>query len=739
MIARSEGPTSPALLDVRRELGRKDGVLARWTVRTFRFALHRGARGLWIVVDADGAQTIALRAAHVATGSIAVGHLEKRPDGASIELSTDVGAFRVVVDTRTDGRLTTLHSVTTLIPSHDLRLASQPRDLIAIETQGVTPQRSGRLYTRQHGSQTGSLFAACSGTRGASLFYLQNFTSLAAYFEDTKTTPKDSVGGTWPEIGFALPTSEEHPLLASDEYTLSDAYLVLGPKAPKDDGEVARAYLDALAAVVARMADRPRSYRDWPKRALATVYDLSLSPECTIEARGRRYLAPYVNTKNKPPESMVQLTVLIALLEFERWLGRTFALSREITEGLPSFFREDLGTVVRWLPGERFDEKEDEHQNHVAMDSWYLYHVLFNLTRLAALGRADARAMLERSLPYAIRVAKRFAYRWPIFFDLTTLDVIQSEASKGSGGENDVAGLYALVMLHAHDLFGDRTYLDEARLATEAMEGLGFGLSYQTNTTGFAAEAAVRLWKKTGDARYYDLTLIALANVFDNMALWESRYGNARHYSTYFGLYPLRGAPYIAAYEELEALAKFHELLAMAGDELPKSVTLLVSEFAKWLVSRGWSYYPGELPAEALAPKPRNGAVRRELAIPLEDLQDGSLQSGQVGQEIYGAGLALVCTTRHFVRIPGRPFLVFCEYPLQSVARNRYRVAGDPRMTCTVRLIPTGADARVPLDAVGVRGSKRAKPVRSVEGHVRFEVRGGDELTIRAARSAAKT
>jgi len=738
MIERSEGPTSSELLDVRRELGRSNGILARWSVRTFRFALHRGARGLWIVVEADDAQTFALRAAHVATGSISVNHLEKRPKGASVEISTDVGAFRVVVDARTDGCLTTLHAVTTLIPSHDLRLGRQPRDLIAIETQGVTPQRSGRLYTRQHGYQTGSLFAACSGTRGASLFYLQNFTSLAAYFEDTKTTPKDSVGGTWPEIGFALPTSEEHPLLASDEYTLSDAYLVLGPKAPEDDGEAARAYLDALAVVVSRMADRPRSYRDWPKRALETVYDLSLSPECTIEARGRRYLAPYVNSKNKPPESMVQLTVLVALLEFERWLGRTFELSREISAGLPAFFREDLGTVVRWLPGERFDEKEDEHQNHEAMDSWYLYHVLFNLSRLAALGRADARELFERSLPYAIRVAKRFAYRWPIFFNLTTLDVIQSEASKGSGGENDVAGLYALVMLHAHDLLGDRTYLDEARLATEAMEGLGFGLSYQTNTTGFAAEAAARLWKKTGEARYYDLALIALANVFDNMALWESRYGNARHYSTYFGLYPLRGAPYIAAYEELEALAKFHELLAMAGDDLPKSVTLLASEFAKSLVSRGWNYYPGDLPAEALAPKARNGTVRRELAIPLEDLQDGLLQSGQVGQEIYGAGLALVCATRHSVRVPGRPFLMFCEYPLQLIAKNRYRVAGDPRMTCTVRLVPTGADARVPLDAVGVRGSKRSKPVRSVEGHVRFEVRGGDELTIRAARAAAK-
>jgi len=371
------------------------------------------------------------------------------------------------------------------------------------------------------------------------------------------------------------------------------------------------------------------------------------------------------------------------------------------------------------------------------MDSWYLYHVLFNLTRLAALGRAGARELLERSLPYAIRVARRFAYRWPIFFDLATLDVIQAEAAKGSGGENDVSGLYALVLLHAYELFGRREYLDEARRAADAMEGFGFGLSYQTNTTGFAAEAAIRLWKITGEPRYYDLTLVALADIFGNMALWEPRYGNAVHYSTYFGLYPLRGAPYISAYEETEALAKFHNLLAMAGADLPASVTLLVAEFAKWLVSRGWNYYPDDLPGSMLAPKARNGKVRRQLSVPLEDLQDGMLPSGQVGQEIYGAGLALVCATRHFVRLPGREALLFCEYPLESTGPGRFRVCGDPALSCAVRLIPSGADAIVPEDLVAVRGSKRHKTHRSVEGHVMLEVRGGDELIVKRGRRTA--
>ena len=419
---------------------------------------------------------------------------------------------------------------------------------------------------------------------------------------------------------------------------------------------------------------------------------------------------------------------------YERWSGAAFDLTRELLDDLKSFVDEDLDTMVRWLPGLRFAEREDEHQNHEAMDSWYLYHILFNLARLTEAGNKTARKIFERSLPYAIRVAKRFAYRWPIFFNLKTLDVIQAEAQKGSGGENDVSGLYALVMLHAYEIFKGDDYFEEAKRAADALAGFGFGLTYQTNTTGFASEATLRLWKMTGEKRYFDLTMVALANIFDNMSLWEPGYGNAQWYSTYFGLYPLRGAPYIAAYEEVEALAKFHEFLRLGGDALPPSVTLLISEFSKWLLSRGWYYFPSDLPEHVLAKKQRNGALRRELAIPIEDLQDGLKQSGEVGQEIYGAGLALVCTTRHYRRFANRPFLLFCEYPLEELSKTRFRVVGDPGMQCTVRLIPTGPNAELAEDAIAIAGSKRHKIARSVEGHITYEVCGGDVITLKPRR-----
>ena len=134
--------------------------------------------------------------------------------------------------------------------------------------------------------------------------------------------------------------------------------------------------------------------------------------------------------------------------------------------------------------------------------------------------RPEAARLFRKSLPFAIKVAHRFGYRWPIFFDLQTLEIIRAESAPGKGGENDVAGLYALVMLEAYEMTGKSAYLDEAKEAASALEGLGFALGYQTNTTGFGAEAMLRLWELTGDDLYMGLADVCIANLLDNVWLW---------------------------------------------------------------------------------------------------------------------------------------------------------------------------------------------------------------------------
>ena len=49
--------------------------------------------------------------------------------------------------------------------------------------------------------------------------------------------------------------------------------------------------------------------------------------------------------------------------------------------------------------------------------------------------------------------------------------------------------------------------------------------------------------------------------------------------------------------------------------------------------------------------------------IALEDIQDGWNKSGQVGQEVYGAGNAFGILARHYIKVPGRDFMIFTDYP----------------------------------------------------------------------------
>jgi hypothetical protein len=454
---------------------------------------------------------------------------------------------------------------------------------------------------------------------------------------------------------------------------------------------------------------------------------------------------PYVADRSKPPESMVQCTVLVNTLEYERWRGAASALSSTLLRGIERFYDPEIGSVVRWLPGEEFGDQSEEHMDHESMDSWYLYHALFNVGRLALLGDTVARELFVKSLPFAVRVARRFDYRWPIFFNLKTLDIVRAESSPGKGGENDVAGLYALVMLHAYDLLGDATYFAEAERAAQALRGLGFRVGYQMNTTGFAAEAMMRLWKATNDPQYLELSEVCLAGLFDNMWLWRCEYGRARDYRTFFGMFPLHDAPYLAAYEELEAQAKFNVYLELGGEDVRPSLQLLLAEYQKFTLDRAWFYYPEALPVDALAKDVRNGRIERALSVPLEDLQDGRSASGSVGQEIYGSGLAFVLATRHYVRLPEQNALAFCQYPLYDVRMTagafKFRTGGDARGACELRIIPLDADREVPAPAVRpAAGSGRATidGKRTVEGHFTFALDGGSTYDVRFVRRKKK-
>jgi len=107
-------------------------------------------------------------------------------------------------------------------------------------------------------------------------------------------------------------------------------------------------------------------------------------------------------------------------------------------------------------------------------------------------------------------------------------------------------------------------------------------------------------------------------------------------------LFPVNDAPYTAVYEEQEVFCALHDYLLLAdGMEILPSVSLLIAAYLRYLVDRAVYYYPPMLPKEILADKAKIGELNLDLWMALEDMQDGWEKCGQVGQEVYGAGMRL--------------------------------------------------------------------------------------------------
>jgi hypothetical protein len=376
----------------------------------------------------------------------------------------------------------------------------------------------------------------------------------------------------------------------------------------------------------------------------------------------------------------------------------------------------------------------EPHKKPEVMDSWYMYHPLLNLSRMAIKGDDAAKELFLNSLEYSIKVAHHFNYRWPVFYDINTLEVIKAETTPGKGGERDVAGLYAHVMLQAWEITKDDRYLKEAETAAQTLKDYGFDIMYQANDTTFAAGAMLRLYKATQNPFYMDLGYLFIANLLKNVALWQCSYGYFKNFPLFFAAFPLVDAPYVAVYEEQESFSAFHNYLELAGDTpLLRSVSLLLAEFIRYAVFRAVYYYPPMLPKEMLSEQATTGEIDPELWIPVEDICDGWEKCGVVGQEVYGGGLALGILPRHYYRVPDKGFMIYIDYPTADHhwgEQIKFKVLGDRVLTCCLRLIAT--DGRS-LDALVVKAGEKKEILEgkmTAEGHKEFIVNGDQVIEI---------
>jgi hypothetical protein len=736
---------SPHLIAARDELGRMKSA-SLWQAKSdeFNFRVHCEGQSLWLIVEWPGGGRVACRPVYAPAGRLELVDSSSEDSKLRVSLKCAVGIFHAQIELASP-KQPLVHWRTSLVPTENLTISDWPGDIYPCDSGSDPLGVGGSVHTAQKGPTGAILFATITRPWRGSFLYAQNLTALNEYFAKTKTTPIDRISSSWPELGFMLPTSRTHAIQAAQNTVISDAYLLLSPEVPDDKLQAARLFLDLYAELYLALPKPPSEFRDWARLVDETVRDLTHSSGCGVERDGQRYLLAYVGANDRPPESMVQLALLLPMIEYEKWLGEKISLAEKIRANLPSFYRDDAKTMVRWLPGDEHLLGGEEHMGEEIMDSWYLYHTYLNLSRLALDGDELARRLFLDSVDYGIAVARHFSYHWPVFYNIHTLDVIKSQTKPGMGGEHDVGAQYVHVMMQAWDLTGERRFIEEAERSAGALESLGFDLGYQFNNTSFGAGGLLRLWKATGREVYRDLSYACIANVVRNFWLWECDYGYATNYHTFLGLVPLRDAEYLAIYEELEAMAAFHDYLEVGGDDVPTSIRLLLCEYCKYVIDRAWYYYPGQLPREMIDQNPRSGHINRDLAIPLEDIYEGWQKAGKVGQEVYGAGAPFVFATRHCQRIEGVTFRIHCNYPihgftsrrstghrLSTSGRARFRIAGDGRCRCHVRIVPGDY---TPLPRITLK-SRRGRSLRTVEGqmvengYLEFELPGNAQVQV---------
>jgi hypothetical protein len=692
-----------------------------------------GRNSLWLVIRTGGA-ALALRTAHAAT-RLTVKTAASKDAICAFAAHSPEGDFRVTAELKGE-RL--LRVRTWLTPKTPMLVPFWPRDLYPLGAGDDPIKARGEVIAAQRGFNAAVLFLRMDAADAAAL-YFQNLTALVPWFKATGSRPDGCVGGVWPELGYQPPASPEgpsppkKPLPAGKEILISDAFIALCPTAPRGEQEEADFFLEGLAALYPHI-DKPRpEFRDWPGLAERSLRDLSRSPKATVSRYGHTYVRPYVDAE--VPDSMVQLAVLLPVMDYGAWRQRPVPLVKPMRAGVDKFFDAKLGAIRRFLPNiadgtETIPKAKDKDPKEV--DSWYLYHPLGNLGRLALEGDADARRLFLGSMDYAIKVARHYKYAWPVLFDVMSLKVKVQSRKPGGPGQSDVGGLYAYVMIQAHELTGQQRFLDEAGKALRATQGLGFELLYQTNLTAWAVVACVKLWRLTGNDFFRRQSHLFLAGFFHNTIFWESELGTAQHYQTFLGATCLHDGPYMAIYECFESFEAFREYLEMADEGLPPWLRLLLNEYCRYALSRAWGFYPANLPKEILAGDIRNGELDPALAFPVEDLYAGGDRPGQIGQEIYGSGAAFAFTKHAFARLKGCPVMVFCDYPIKdgTFGQGRWsgRIDGWPEGQCRLRVI--AAPGTIHVVSITVDGKAR-KPTRAAPGSWEIDAPGRAAVEVR--------
>ncbi len=102
-------------------------------------------------------------------------------------------------------------------------------------------------------------------------------------------------------------------------YVLSDVTLLFSEKIPKDEFEEAEQFLEMLSEVYYHLPKPETTSHDWPEILQKSPHNLQHNPGCWQQFGQKSFLNAYVSDYDTPPETMVQLAVLLPIMDYAEW------------------------------------------------------------------------------------------------------------------------------------------------------------------------------------------------------------------------------------------------------------------------------------------------------------------------------------------------------------------------------------------------------------------------------------
>ena len=497
----------------------------------------------------------------------------------------------------------------------------------------------------------------------STLLYWTDLTRLNDFCQTVHYSPIVTPVRRGYTFGHNIGWNDIRRLPENSRYVIYDSYLYLVPDKPSSEEEVFMRYLSQISDIYDLLARPNGLLPDWKKIAEKTIIDLS-DPDTYIILEGKKYWRAYVGDTRKTAEAITQLDIGVAAAHYKERYGGTEQIEEIIHESLSAlddFFNPKFGLIQNSGP---LAVTGDQGRG----DTWYELGHALKAAEWGLLGYKEAADMAKKSRDSWIDFANAVNYRFPQFYIFNEW--------QGTGREPDAAGGYALYMIRLSDLYEEDLEKDrclqEAMNAVKAFHGYGFGFSYETHMTAAAAAAAAELAVRTGDMKWLEYSYGPIANLIRLSWLYEVDYGFGDEVRTFFGLCPTQRSAAITPKEQYEAWIYLTEYLRLAHGKIDPAVEKLVAEFCYHTLLTLVDSLPPLVPEGIITKNPAAyetvGYNRLDLHIPIEDMRDGWDIWGAIGQEVYGAGMALSFAALAYEEIfPGKT--VYSGYPIADIIK----------------------------------------------------------------------